>query len=260
MRAHGRLQLRAAVAPRRMEDVAGQAGRVHPREHVFAVADVAADERDVRLPVGRVLVDVDVELAVLGRQLRRRDTADTLAQSRTTRVQRISQTCADLMQHSRNSYRRKRMAEAVKPGRRRLAHGARRLAAALVGAQRVAHVQERLADAGDPLARRAFGRAGRLRAGAGARASAASDRSRGARSRGSARCGSCWSSAATRTSRRPRSTAATSTCTGTCATCRPSPPCWPASRRGGSSCSSSPRRSSIPFVLYTRAPVGARHA
>ena len=40
-------QLRAAVAAQRAEDVAGEALGVHPDQHVLAVADVAADERDV---------------------------------------------------------------------------------------------------------------------------------------------------------------------------------------------------------------------
>ena len=56
--------------------VAGQARRVHAHEHVLAVADVAADQRDVRLVVDLVLERVHAEVAVVGRQLRRRDALD----------------------------------------------------------------------------------------------------------------------------------------------------------------------------------------
>ncbi len=45
-----RVELRAAVAAGRVEHVAGQALRVHAHQHVFAVADVAAHQREVRLP------------------------------------------------------------------------------------------------------------------------------------------------------------------------------------------------------------------
>ena len=44
---HRRVQLLAAVAPERAEHVAGQALRVHAREHVGAVADVAEHHRDM---------------------------------------------------------------------------------------------------------------------------------------------------------------------------------------------------------------------
>ena len=47
---HRRLELRAAIAADRMQHVAGQALRVDADEHVLAVADVAADQRHVRLP------------------------------------------------------------------------------------------------------------------------------------------------------------------------------------------------------------------
>ena len=40
------VQLRAAVAAQRAEHVAGQALRVHPDQHVLAVAEVAADQRE----------------------------------------------------------------------------------------------------------------------------------------------------------------------------------------------------------------------
>ena len=70
MRCHRRVELRAAVAARRVEHVAGQALRVHADEHVLAVADLAAHQRDVRLAVELVLVGEDAERAVLGRQRR----------------------------------------------------------------------------------------------------------------------------------------------------------------------------------------------
>ena len=38
-----------------MEDIAGEALGVHPDQDVFAVLDVASDERDVRLPVDLIL-------------------------------------------------------------------------------------------------------------------------------------------------------------------------------------------------------------
>ena len=76
MRSERRFELRAAVAAAGMEDVAGQALRVHAHEHVLAVADLAADERNVRLVIDLVLVGEDAERAVLGRQLRRRDALD----------------------------------------------------------------------------------------------------------------------------------------------------------------------------------------
>ena len=56
---HRRVELRAAVAARRVEHVAGQALRVHAHQHVLAVADVAAHERDVRLAVDQALVGVN---------------------------------------------------------------------------------------------------------------------------------------------------------------------------------------------------------
>ena len=48
---HRRVELRAAVAARRVEDVAGQAARVDAHQHVLAVADLALDQRDVGLAV-----------------------------------------------------------------------------------------------------------------------------------------------------------------------------------------------------------------
>ena len=41
------MQLRTAVAPQRAEHIPGQALRVHPDEHIGAVADVPRSERDV---------------------------------------------------------------------------------------------------------------------------------------------------------------------------------------------------------------------
>ena len=68
-----RLELQAAIATGRVEDVAGQAARVHAHEHAVAVADVALDHRDVRLAVDDAFVGEDLERAVIGRQGRRRD-------------------------------------------------------------------------------------------------------------------------------------------------------------------------------------------
>src|SRR5258705_3174816 len=73
---HRRLELRAAVAARGVKDVAGQALRMHPDEHVLALADVAAHQRDVGHVVDGVLVGEDLEVAVLGWQLRVRGTLD----------------------------------------------------------------------------------------------------------------------------------------------------------------------------------------
>src|SRR6185295_18491415 len=73
---HRRVQLRAAVAARRVKHVAGEARRVHARQHTVAVADLAEHERDVLLAVGEILERVDLEVAELRRQLRRGDLAD----------------------------------------------------------------------------------------------------------------------------------------------------------------------------------------
>ena len=59
-----------------MEEIARQTGGMHAREHVFAVADLAAHERHVRLAREDVLEDVDVELAVVRRKFGRGDAAD----------------------------------------------------------------------------------------------------------------------------------------------------------------------------------------
>ena len=67
---HGAVQLRAAVAALRAEDVAGQALRVHPDEHVRLSGHLAEDERHVLGPVDVVLVADDRELAELGRDPR----------------------------------------------------------------------------------------------------------------------------------------------------------------------------------------------
>ena len=64
------VELRAAVAAARAEDVAGEALGVHADEHVLAVADVAADEGDVVGAVEHRLVADGEELAVAGRDLR----------------------------------------------------------------------------------------------------------------------------------------------------------------------------------------------
>ena len=76
------IELRAAVAAQRSEDVAGEALGVHAHEHVTVarrrVGDVAADERDVLGAVGQRLVDVRGELAVTRRDVRGRDATDEL--------------------------------------------------------------------------------------------------------------------------------------------------------------------------------------
>ena len=46
---------------------------MHAHQHVLAVADLAAHQRDVRLVVDLILERVDPEVAVVGRHLRRRD-------------------------------------------------------------------------------------------------------------------------------------------------------------------------------------------
>ena len=69
---HGRVELRTAVAPGGMEDLAGQTAGMHPYEHVVAVSDVAPHERQVRLAVDDALERHQLEITVVGRQLRRR--------------------------------------------------------------------------------------------------------------------------------------------------------------------------------------------
>ncbi len=72
------LELLAAVAAERMEDVAGQALGVDAHEHVLGSFDLAADERDVVL-AGQLLAECDrLELAVRGRQMNRRRALDEL--------------------------------------------------------------------------------------------------------------------------------------------------------------------------------------
>src|ERR1043166_2563001 len=72
---HRRLELRTTVASRGAEHIAGQARGMDTREHVLAAADLTADERDMRRPVVRALIDVNGEIAVLRRQFRRGDAA-----------------------------------------------------------------------------------------------------------------------------------------------------------------------------------------
>ena len=72
------LELLAAVAEQRVEDVAGQALGVHADEDVLGALDVALHERDVLL-VGQELPIRDrLELAVLGREPHRDDALDEL--------------------------------------------------------------------------------------------------------------------------------------------------------------------------------------
>jgi hypothetical protein len=73
---HGRVELRAAVAARRVKHVAREARRVDAHQHAFAVADVASHERDVRLPIRKLVVRVDLEGAELRRKLSRGDGAN----------------------------------------------------------------------------------------------------------------------------------------------------------------------------------------
>src|SRR5215475_8429190 len=72
------LQLRAAVAPHRAEDIAGQALGVHAHEHVSAITEIADDERDVLGAVVRRLVPVRREHAVVGGQSCLGDALDLL--------------------------------------------------------------------------------------------------------------------------------------------------------------------------------------
>ena len=72
------LELLAAVAAERVEDVAGQALGVDADEDVLGALDVAADERDVVL-AGELLAERDRrELAVRGRQPHRGRALDEL--------------------------------------------------------------------------------------------------------------------------------------------------------------------------------------
>ena len=57
-RVQRRVELLAAVAAQRVEDVAGQAFGVDADEHVVGAVDVASDERDVMLP-GQRLAEAD---------------------------------------------------------------------------------------------------------------------------------------------------------------------------------------------------------
>ena len=72
------LELLAAVAAERVEDVAGQALRVHADEHVLGALDVALDQRDVLLVGDQLAVRDRLELAVIGRKPHRDDSLDEL--------------------------------------------------------------------------------------------------------------------------------------------------------------------------------------
>jgi hypothetical protein len=72
------LQLRAAVAPPRAEDVTGEALAVDAHEDVLASGDVPGDEREMVLAVDERQVGVPGELAVGGRDPSRRDALDEL--------------------------------------------------------------------------------------------------------------------------------------------------------------------------------------
>ena len=62
---HCGVQLPAAVAPCRMKDVAGEALRMHPREHVVMTMHIAEDQRNVFVVIDIVAVADDAELAEL---------------------------------------------------------------------------------------------------------------------------------------------------------------------------------------------------
>ena len=78
---HRGLELRAAVAARRMKHIAGQALRVHADQHVLAVLDVAAHERDVRFAVELIGEGEDAEGAVSTSAVRRWRRASRAARS-----------------------------------------------------------------------------------------------------------------------------------------------------------------------------------
>ena len=73
-----RLQLLAAIAAQRVEDVARQALRVHADEHVVLAGDVALDHRDVVLVVDAASGSRRPEVAEAGRQRGRHDALDEL--------------------------------------------------------------------------------------------------------------------------------------------------------------------------------------
>ena len=75
------LELLAAVAAERVEDVARQALRVDADEHVLGALDVALHERDVRLAGERLAVGDGREVAVHGRHAHRRRALDELLRS-----------------------------------------------------------------------------------------------------------------------------------------------------------------------------------
>jgi len=68
-----------------MEHVAGQTCRMDAREHRVAVLQRAEYERDVRFSVSLVLVDVDLEIPVIGGQLGGRDRAYDRLRTETTK-------------------------------------------------------------------------------------------------------------------------------------------------------------------------------
>ena len=72
------VELLAAVAAKRVEDVAGQALRVHAHEDVLGAVDVAAHEREMRPSRELLAIRDRDELAVLGRQLHVRRALDEL--------------------------------------------------------------------------------------------------------------------------------------------------------------------------------------
>src|SRR5262249_58838564 len=70
---HRALQLPAAVAASRAEDVAGETLRVHAHEHALLVLHVAVDESDVLGRVDVVPVADNAEFTIRRRNARRRD-------------------------------------------------------------------------------------------------------------------------------------------------------------------------------------------
>src|SRR4051812_32331816 len=65
---HGFMQLPSAVAAQRVEDIAGQALRVHAHQYFLAVGDVAVDERDMLVLIDVVAIADDLPGAMLRRQ------------------------------------------------------------------------------------------------------------------------------------------------------------------------------------------------
>ena len=70
------MQLRAAIAAARAEDIAGQTFAVDAHEHVLLPGDVAAHEREMMLAVDLGAIQMQIELAVIGGHLHDLDALD----------------------------------------------------------------------------------------------------------------------------------------------------------------------------------------